>query len=298
MPIKTITATADQCVLRCDAIVGESPLWHVAQQRLYWVDIQGKQVFRFNPLTRHNESYAMPQIVTCLAFRQRGGLVMTLRKNLAFFDPDTGSLEIAREVEADQPGNRFNDGRVDPQGRFWAGTMGAKDWDAPVGHLYRIAADQHVTTVRGEVICSNGTSWSPDGRTMYYTESFRYTVWAYDFDPDTGDLSNKRPFATLPKGKVFPDGLCVDAEGFVWSNHVGAGRVVRYDPAGQIERQVQLPVPRGCGSTFGGPDLSTLYVTTARETMSAAELDAAPLSGSLFAIDVGVRGLPSTPFAG
>ena len=296
--MRTITATADQCALKWDAVVGESPLWHVGQRRLYWVDIQRKRVHRFDPATGRNETFATPDLVTCLAFRRRGGLVLTLRKNIAYFDPDTGRLDLGQTVEADLPDNRFNDGRVDPQGRFWAGTMGDQDWDQPVGHLYRLLSDHRVEQVRGHVICSNGTGWSPDGLTMYYTESFRFTVWAYDFDPATGDVSNKRPFATLPKGDVFPDGLCVDAEGGVWSNHVGVGKVVRYDPQGQVEREVLLPVPRAVGSTFGGDDLRTLYVTTARETMTPEQLLAAPLSGSLFAVDAGVRGRPPTPFDG
>ena len=297
MPIHVVTATADQCVLKWDAVVGESPLWHVGEQRLYWVDIPRGRVHVFHPLSGGNETYELPDLVTCLAFRARGGLIVTLKKNIAFYNVATRKLELGPELEGDEPGHRFNDGRVDLQGRFWAGTMG-KEWKAPVGHLYRMDAAHRVTGQQSHVACSNGTAWSPDGRTMYHTESFAYTVWAYDFDPATGDIANRRPFATLPHGDVFPDGLCVDAEGFVWSNQVGAGRVVRYDPVGRPERELHLPVPRAAGSTFGGPDLSTLYVTSARQTMSRADLAKYPLSGSLFAIDIGVRGLPTTPFAG
>ena len=246
MSVRTMTADAEQCVLKWDAVVGESPLWHAGEHRLYWVDIRKKQVHRFDPVTARNETFDLPEIVTCLAFRDRGGLLVTLRKDIAFFDPDAGRLERVATVEADQPGNRFNDGRVDPQGRFWAGTMGDKDWNAPVGSLYRMTPDRQVSALQPGVACSNGTAWGPDGRTMYFTESFRYTIWAYNFDPATGDLANRRPFAALdPAAEVFPDGLCVDAEGFVWSNHVGAGKIVRYDPQGRVEREVRLPVPRG-----------------------------------------------------
>jgi sugar lactone lactonase YvrE len=288
-----------QCVLQADAIVGESPLWHPQERRLYWVDIQGKKVHRFDPASGRNESFALPEIVTCLAFRKRGGLVLTLRKNFAFFDPDSGKLEVLASVEADKPDNRFNDGRVDPQGRFWAGTMGNTAWDQPVGTLYRFDSDQTVTPMQTSVECSNGTAWSPDGRTMYYTESFRYAIFAYDFDGSTGTLSNRRVFAQVDRQLgAFPDGLCVDAEGGVWSNQVGIGRVVRYDPAGEITCQIQLPVPRGCGSMFGGDDLDTLFVTSARETMTPEQIQAAPLSGSLFAIKPGVKGLAATFFNG
>ena len=160
-------------------------------------------------------------------------------------------------------------------------------------------ADRNVTLMQNHVICSNGSGWSPDGRTMYYTESFRYAIFAYDFDPASGAISNRRTFAEIdPNSGGFPDGMTVDAEGFVWSNQVGLGRIVRYDPQGKMERIVQLPVPRATDCTFGGSNLDILYITSARETMTPKQLEQAPLSGSLFAVDPGVRGLPSTPFAG
>jgi sugar lactone lactonase YvrE len=283
--------------LKWDAIVGESPLWHPGERRLYWVDIQGKKVHRFDPASGHNETFDLPDLVTCLAFRKTGGLLLTLRKNFAFFDPDTGKLEMLAEVEAGKTNTRFNDGRVDPQGRLWAGTMGDPDWKKPLGSLYRFDADQSVTRMHGDVICSNGADWSPDGRTMYHTESFRYAIFAYDFGPATGQLANRRIFAEIDRTLgAFPDGLCVDADGCVWSNQVGIGRVVRYDPAGRIERRIEFPVPRAVGCTFGGEDLSTLFVTSARETMTPPQLHAAPLSGSIFAVELDVKGRAATAF--
>jgi sugar lactone lactonase YvrE len=299
MAASTISGDDVQCVLKWDAIVGESPLWHSVERRLYWVDIQGKKVHRFDPGHGRNETFTLPDLVTCLAFRNKGGLLLTLRKNFAFFDPNSGKLEKLATVEADKSDNRFNDGRVDPQGRFWAGTMGDPAWDQPVGSLYRFDPDLTVTRMQTHVACSNGTAWSPNGRTMYYTESFRYAIFAYDFDAATGSLANRRVFAEIDrKLGAFPDGLCVDAEGHVWSNQVGIGRVVRYDPAGRIERQIQLPVPRAVGCTFGGDDLGTLFITSARETMTPQQLQSAPLSGSIFAVNPGVRGQTVTSFDG
>jgi sugar lactone lactonase YvrE len=299
MSISTISGDDVRCVLKWEAIVGESPLWHSQERRLYWVDIQGKKVHRFDPESARNETFNLPEIVTCLAFRRNGGLLMTLRKNFAFFDPGSGKLEILTAVEADKPNNRFNDGRVDPHGRFWAGTMGDPGWNQPVGSLYRFDPDQTVTPMCSRVICSNGTAWSPDGRTMYYMESFRYSIFAYDFDSATGSLTNRRTFAEIDRELgAFPDGLCVDAEGYVWSNEVGIGRVVRYDPAGRIERQIRLPVPRAVGCTFGGEGLNTLFITSARETMTRQQLQNAPLSGSVFAVNPGVRGLAASFFDG
>ncbi len=299
MSIATISGERIRCVLPWQAIVGESPVWRPEEQSLYWVDIQSKQIHRFDPASGRNQTFDLPEIVTCIALRAAGGLVLTLRKHFATFDPATLKLERIGEVERDLPSNRFNDGECDPQGRFWAGTMDAVEWAAPAGNLYRLDADKTVTRVQQNVICSNGIAWSPDGRKMYHTESFRHAIFVCDFEPETGAISNRRPFATLDSNSGgFPDGLTVDADGFVWSNVVGPGQIRRYDPLGKIERVVQLPVPRATDCTFGGPDLKTLYVTSARETMTDAQLAAAPLSGSLFAIDVDVQGLPATPFSG
>jgi sugar lactone lactonase YvrE len=296
---QTISGEAIECVLPWKANVGESPVWHPGERRLYWIDIQGKQIHRFDPVTRKNETFDLPEIVTCIQLRAAGGLVLTLKKKFAFYDPQTNHLEELTAVEQDQPDNRFNDGKCDPQGRFWAGSMNARNWKEPSGNLYRMNPDRSVTRMQSQVVCSNGSGWSPDGRTMYYTESFRYTVFAFDFDPASGAISNRRPFAQIdPNSGGFPDGMTVDAEGFVWSNQVGVGKILRYDPEGKIERILQLPVPRATDCTFGGEDLSTLYVTSARETMTPEQLQQAPLSGSLFAVQTGIRGMPATPFAG
>jgi sugar lactone lactonase YvrE len=177
--------------------------------------------------------------------------------------------------------------------------MGEKDWLADSGALYRLDPDLTVTRMWDHVICSNGTGWSPDARTMYYTESFRYAIFAYDFGAEAGTLSNRRPFVILdPQASGFPDGLTVDADGHVWSAQPGYGRLVRYDPTGKIERIVELPVSRATSCIFGGDDYETLYITTARETLRAEELAEEPLAGSLLAIRPGVRGIPETPFAG
>jgi len=299
MTFPITSGEAVQCVLPWQAEVGESPVWHASEQRLYWIDIQGKQIHRFDPATHHNESFELPEIVTCIQLRAQGGLILTLKKHFAFFDPETQRLDKLASVEEDLPENRFNDGKCDPQGRFWAGTMDARNWKKPSGNLFRMDSDQAVTRMQSEVICSNGSGWSPDGRTMYYTESFRFAIFAYDFDPSTGTISNRRIFAEIDAiSGGFPDGMTVDADGFVWSNQVGLGRIVRYDPQGKIERIVQMPVPRATDCTFGGENLDTLFITSARETMTLSQLQQAPLSGSLFAIDAGVRGLPCTPFVG
>jgi sugar lactone lactonase YvrE len=299
MSVQTISGERILCVLPWQAIVGESPVWQPEEQNLYWIDIQRGQIHRFHPATGSNQTFDLPEIVTSIAPRAAGGLVATLKKHFATFDTSTSKLERIGEVEPDLPNNRFNDGKCDPQGRFWAGTMDAVRWSAPAGNLFRLDPDKTITRRQANVICSNGSGWSPAGDKMYYTESFRYAIFVYDFDPATGAISNRRPFATLDsKSGGFPDGMTVDADGFVWSNLVGLGQIHRYDPQGKLERIVQLPVPRATDCTFGGPDLKTLYVTSARETMTPEQLAPAPLSGSLFAIDCEMQGLPPNSFSG
>ena len=286
-------------VVRARDIIGESPVWCPRTGLLLAVDIKGQRIHVVQPADGSRRTYELPDMVTSLSTRAAGGLILTLRKTFAFFDPGTGTLDVLADPELDRPDNRFNDGKCDRQGRLWAGTMGATDWLAATGALYRFDPDGRISRMQDGVKCSNGTGWSPDGRTMYYTESFRYTIFAYDFDPPTGEIANRRPFAVLdPAAGGFPDGLTVDAEGYVWSAQPVWGRLVRYDPSGRMERVIALPVSRGTSCIFGGPDYGTLFVTTATETLTAQQLEEEPLAGGVLAFEPGMRGLPETPFAG
>jgi sugar lactone lactonase YvrE len=294
-----LTLTEADCVLRAEPICGESPMWSVAEQVLYWVDNAGGKIHRFHPDQGTDEVFALPDEVNSLVLRQRGGLALALRHDFAFFDPATGQLERLMDPERNKPTDRFNDGKCDRQGRYWAGTMDDVHWAAPVGGLYRLDPDRKVSRLWGEVACANGLGWSPDNRTFYFGESFRFAIFAYDFDPDSGAIANRRLFASIDRaGGAFPDGLTVDAGGGVWSVHNSVGRVVRYDPAGTITHVVTLPLPQPTSCIFGGARLDTLYITTSRQNMTAEQLAAAPLSGSLFALRPGFVGLPEPSFAG
>jgi len=284
-------------VLSAQMQIGEGPVWDVKSQRLLWVDIVGQELNVFNPADGSNETHQLPDIVTSATPRRAGGVLLTLRRSIALFDPATKELETIAEVEPDLPGNRFNDGKTDRQGRHWAGTMGDVDWNHPIGNLYRIGTDRKPVKMAEKICCSNGIAWSPDNRTMYFCESFAHVIHAYDFDAATGDIANRRPFTSV-NPESFPDGLTVDAEGFVWSAQPVFGRIVRYDPAGKMERIIELPVSRGTSLMFGGPDLDILYVTTMRTTLDEAQLAEEPLAGCLLALQPGVRGIAEVPFAG
>jgi sugar lactone lactonase YvrE len=287
------------CVAETASIVGESPVWSTTEHCLYFVDIPQRLIHRYAPQVAKVESFEAPEIVTAVAPRQSGGLIVSLERSLATFDATTGKFSPLTQMSGEPFGNRFNDGKCDPQGRFWAGTMSKDLWDAPLGTLYRFDHDAQPTAIIGNVRCSNGLGWSPDGRTFYFVESFAYTIRAYDFEPTSGTIQNGRVFATLdPASGAFPDGLTVDAEGGVWNAQPVFGRVVRYDPAGAIDRIVETPVSRCTSCTFGGDDLGTMFLTSARDSLSPQQLLEEPLAGGLFAFRPGVSGITSAPFLG
>lgn len=297
--LPSVPVTQAELVHQHDSILGESPLWEEREQVLYWVDIDRGKIHRFDPATRENTTHTLPTKVTSIARRAKGGLIASLKKNFAFFDPVTGQVEMLDVVEDDQPENRFNDGKVDRQGRFWAGTMNEVHIGKPDAGLYRFEGPGRVEKMVSEVTISNGTGWSPCGRIMYYTDTLRHTVFAYDFEEKTGSISNRREFYSVdPSAEGLPDGLTVDAEGFVWSALVNYGRMLRFDPAGKLERMVTFPPTRGTCCTFGGANYDELYITTARECLTPEQIAAQPLAGSVFRCEPGVKGLPETPFAG
>jgi sugar lactone lactonase YvrE len=293
-----IAASDCDCVQQIAAACGESPMWSVREQALYWTDNLAGRIHRLEPESGSDQSFLLGQNVMAIGLRERGGLVLALAKQLALYEPG-GELELLMGVESDQPRNRFNDGKVDRRGRYWAGTMNDVDWDTPSGSLYRLDASLELSHLRGAVSCANGLGWSPDDRTFYFGESFRYAIFAYDFDPDAGVLSARRVFATVDRRSgAFPDGLTVDAEGGVWSVRNGAGRVVRYAPDGGITHEVEVPLPQPTSCIFGGRDLDVLYITTSRQKMTAEQLRRYPLSGSVFAVRPGLSGVPEPLFAG
>ena len=276
-------------------ILGESPVWDERAQCLYWVDIRRPAIRRLHPASGVINTWPMPDLVGSIALTDDERLLVALPSFIALFDPLSGSLEAFAHPPQRVPGHRFNDGRCDRQGRFWVGSMHNLT-RAPEGVLYKLEGRGELEAVQGGICIPNSLAFSPDGRTMYFADSLRYTLFAYDYEPDSGRMGEQRVFATTePPG--FPDGATVDAEGHLWNAQFDAWRVVRYAPDGRIDRVIELPVQRPTSCAFGGPDLATLYITTASQKMSPAELQAQPLAGALLALDVGVRGLVEPRFA-
>lgn len=261
MAVYTIPARQVEVALAAGAEVGEGPLWDQRDQVLLWVDIPRRAVHRFDPASGTDTVSDVGQMVGAVALTSGGGLMLALQDGFALFH--SGQVEMITPVEAEDPGMRMNDGYVDPQGRFWAGTMSVDESNRN-GSLYRLDPGGEVTrTLRGLGI-SNGIDWSPDGRTMYFADTAPRTVDAFDFDGPTGRLSNRRNLLTFPPGGGSPDGLVVDAEGCLWVALWGGSAVHRYTPDGQLALKVELPVAQVTKPAFGGPDRSDLYITTAR----------------------------------
>jgi sugar lactone lactonase YvrE len=278
------------------ARLGEGPVWDDEAQRLYCVDIYNHRVHRFDPKTRRDEILRLPEIVTCVVPTRSRRLLVALHHDLALLDPDTGDLARVLTLEVDRPRNRFNDGKVDSRGRFWIGTMSPDDPGR--GSLYRYDPDGTVRTMETSLTISNGMGWSPDQTTFYHTDSQVKLIYAYDYDDESGMLANRRVFADLTSGAAFPDGLAVDAEGCVWSAQWDGWCVIRFAPDGREIQRLPLPVQRPTSCCFGGPDLRTLYITSASVALSEREIQECPLSGDLFWMETDVPGLPPGRFGG
>jgi len=277
-------------VVRMQNRLGECPLWDPRNNCLYWIDIEQSLFCSYCPDSGDVTFHVLEIPMYALALDARHGLVAGTDTGFVFYDPEVNHYEQIAEVIIGEPERRFNDGAVDRRGRFWAGTL---DRDrTPTNHLYRLNPDLTVRTMESGIIQSNGIDWSPDGRTMYLTDTRRRTIYAYDFDLERGEIANRRAFITTPDDPAegSPDGLVVDAEGFIWSARFRGWKLVRYDPLGKIERQVRLPVQRPSSMVFGGKNLDELYITTASIEVPEEELSNNPMAGGILRIRPGVKG--------
>ncbi len=285
-----------ECAVRSNDRLGETPLWCDREHRLWWIDVDAPNVQSFDPATGRHEVHPMPGgCIGSLALTQSNRLLAAIDLRLRLFDPADGALEEFVEVERDLD-NRLNDGRVDPSGRLWIGTLD-NQLRRPNASVYRIEADGHAMKMFGDVIVTNGIAHAPDGRTMYFTDTRRFLTWVFDIDPADGAILERRLFADYRSSSDRPDGACIDVDGCMWQAFFSGARIVRYAPDGRIDRVIGLPTTNPTCVCFGGRDLSTLYVTTATKFLTVKQIAREPLSGSLLAIEGVGQGLPENRFA-
>ncbi|MCB1341049.1 MAG: SMP-30/gluconolactonase/LRE family protein [Pseudooceanicola sp.] len=274
--------------------LGEVPTWRSDEGALYWIDVRKPCLYRLDLVTRELRSWAMPQTVGTYVFQRDGRLLVGLQTGMGLFNLETGETTMLSDTYADQPDMRFNDGHCDRQGRLWIGTMDNLK-RAPAGVLFRVD-DRGLVQVADQVLVPNSLSFSPDGTVMYFSDAREPAIWAFDLDPATGEVGNRRLFARMQSGGM-PDGATVDAEGYVWSTQYGAGRIDVFAPDGTLARVVPVPAVQPTCVAFGGEDMRTLFITTGRQHMSADALKADPLAGALLSMQTEVPGLEETPYA-
>ncbi|WP_089320035.1 SMP-30/gluconolactonase/LRE family protein [Pontibacter ummariensis] len=283
--------------LDAKARLGEGALWHPTENKLYWIDIEGEKLHVYDPATKKDTEFLAGARIGTVVPVQGGGALVALQNGIHKIDTKTGKLTfIANPLKE---GIRFNDGKSDPAGRFWVGSM-ALDSKKGAASLYRMDKDRSVHEVLDSVTISNGIVWSPDKKTMYYVDTPTMAVQAFDYNNETGEISNGRVVIRIPQSAGgAPDGMTIDAEGKLWVALWGAGAVTRWDPAtGELLQRIEVPAPHTTSVAFGGKNLDKLYITSAREWLSPEQLEKYPLSGGLFVVEPGVRGVPAEFYEG
>ena len=284
-----------RCVVEDTEILGESAVWSVAEQALYWVDVRAPSIHRLDPASEEHRAWNVPEQIGSIGLASDRRLIAALRTGFFYFDTETGALTPIHDPEPDLPHNRLNDGKMDRAGRFWCGSMSDPD-RAPTGTLYRLDPDESCTATITGITIPNALCWSPDDAVLYFADSPERVIRAYDFDPAAGALSNRRNFVTVLEADGVPDGATVDAQGYLWSAHMRGWRVTRYAPDGRIDRVVELPCGNITRCAFGGENLDVLYITTARQRLTDEELTVQPLAGSLFAVETSITGVAEPVF--
>ncbi|MEX6691174.1 SMP-30/gluconolactonase/LRE family protein [Danxiaibacter flavus] len=284
-------------ILDARAELAEGPIWNYRENKLYWVDIDGRKLHIYDPETKEDRALETTEKIGTVVPMENGDVLVALQSGIHQMNTTTGELVFMTNPLPD-PEIRFNDGKCDPSGRFWVGSMHLKQIKGKAS-LYRMDADDVVHQMLDNVTISNGIAWSADKKTMYYVDTPTKKVDAFDYDDAAGNISNRRTVIHVPEGSGSPDGMTIDEEGMLWTALWGDFSVARWNPlTGELLGKVTVPVPQVSACAFGGKDLSTLYITTARENMSKEDLEKYPLSGSLFAVDLKVKGVKANFYKG
>jgi len=287
-----------ELVLDTKSDLGEGAIWNYKTGELIWVDITGKILNFYTPKLKNNKEMLTGQMIGTVVPAESGKMMVALENGFYQLDPETGAKKLIANPEEDIPGNRFNDGKCDPAGRFWAGTMSTTG-KRQAGALYRLDADGSVHKMIDNVGTSNGIVWSPDYTKMYYIDTPTRKVMAWDYNNVTGEISNPKPAVEVPEEMGYPDGMTIDADGNVWIALWSGSAVGCWNPeTGELLRTIDVPAKNVTSVAFGDDDLGTLYITTARTGTSEEELEKFPLAGGVFKTRPGVKGVEAFFFKG
>lgn len=278
------------------SLLGEGAFWDHVHQRLFWVDIEGKKVHIFKPSKQSNSTIDIPSRVGTVVPADAGQAVVALEDGIYMLHLNSGRLDLLSDVESEQTENRFNDGKCDPNGNLWVGSMHL-DQSAPKANLYKVTPDGTATKMLDSVTISNGIVWSKDKKTMYYIDTPTGHIRAFDFDPDQSTISNERIVVSIPESLGFGDGMTIDSEDKLWVGLWNGNAVARFDPvSGALLEKIEIPAHNVTSCSFGGENFETLYVTTSSLDMTDEEMKKYPLAGSLFEVKPGVKGVPGNFF--
>jgi sugar lactone lactonase YvrE len=285
-----------ELVIDSKSVLGEGPIWDARNNRLLFVDIEKHLLFMYQPSSGSLKHIDIGQRVSAVVPKRDGNLLLALEKRISILNLDTQDLDIVLEVENDLPANRFNDGKCDPAGRFWIGTM-AMDMSDGRANLYRVDQDLTIKRMLDEVTISNGLAWSLDSKKMYYIDTPTRKVDCFDYDNATGEICNRRSVIEIPETMGYPDGMTIDAKGQLWIALFGGGIVTCWNPdRGTLIKSYPIPAINVTACAFGGEDLDELYVTTAKFQMADEDSEIYPHAGSVFRLKPGFNGLPSFEF--
>lgn len=290
----SLVQSSVQNVLVARARLGECPVWQAERQQVYWVDIYNHRVHQFDPASGRDRHFDVGDVVGAIALAGAERLLVALRDRLAFLNLQTGEIAPLRQMEFSHPDTRLNDGKCDPQGRFWVGSISEAPGQAA---LYRYDPDGSLHQMETGLTISNGLGWSPDGSTFYLTDSAQRQIYAYDFEAETGAIGNRRVLVDLGDEAVEPDGLAIDGQGNLWSALWDGWCIACFNPTGQEIFRVKMPVQRPTCLTFGGIHLTNLYITSASVGLSQKEIQQGFYAGDLFYLSTVSSGMPTHQFS-
>jgi len=283
-------------VIKIKSKLGEGAFWDHHQQQLYWIDIVDKKVYIYDPATEKNRTFDMPSSVGTVVPKSKDEAVIALEDGIYMLNTNTGNITLLSDVEADMPFNRFNDGKCDPNGNFWIGSM---HWEqsAPKANLYKVEPNGKATKMLDSVTISNGIVWTGDKKTMYYIDTPTGHIRAFDFDHKTSTISNERIAVVIPESLGFGDGMTIDSEDKLWVGLWNGNAVGRFDPlTGKLLRKIEVPAHNVTSCSFGGKNFDTLYITTSSLDMNEEETKKYPLAGYVFEVHPGVKGVAGNYF--